>query len=326
MNLMATDNWHRANYIYLITAVAKVHQALKHQVSRKQNKPTEAVPDGELALKTAAAALPAPSVLEQLCTTFGLSPFERDLLLLCVGMELDPSLVSLCAEAQGNAQLAYPTFSLALAALPSPHLNAFKPLSPLRHWQLIEVGMGMALTQSPLRIDECILYYLAGEEYEDPRLNRLIKPLPPETDRLPLPPSHQALAKELATTWNGSTHSPTLPLIQLCGTEIASKQAIAATACATIGLNLQILSVRHLPADSDSLNHLIIRWQRQAILTNSALLIECDSLNSTDTARVNTITEFIENTNTPLIITTVERHSFLQRPLITFDVPSFGCS
>ena len=68
--------------------------------------------------------MPAPPALETLCRRSGLSPFERDVLLLCAGVELDSRFAPLCAAAQGDPARPYPTFSLALAALPEPHWSA----------------------------------------------------------------------------------------------------------------------------------------------------------------------------------------------------------
>src|SRR5262249_41803373 len=133
----------------------------------------------------AAAAMPAPPALETLCATFGLSPFERAVLVLCAGQELDSRFAALCAAAQGDAQRPYPTFSLAPATLPQPHWSALTPAAPLRRWRLIEVGAGSALTLSPLRIDERVLHYLAGVQHLDERLAGLLEPVPPPGDLVP---------------------------------------------------------------------------------------------------------------------------------------------
>ena len=103
-----------------------------------------------------------PSALDRLCVTFGLSDFERNLLLLCAGVELDASFTILCAAACGNAQRTYPTFGLAMTVLEGMHWGAFTPAGSLRRWKLIEVGSGSELMSSPLRIDERILHYLMG--------------------------------------------------------------------------------------------------------------------------------------------------------------------
>src|SRR4051812_34937695 len=75
-----------------------------------------------------------PTALARLVEAFGLSPFERDTLLLCAGMELDAELPALCAAAQADAARPYPTFSLALAALDEAHWSACTAAAPLRHW------------------------------------------------------------------------------------------------------------------------------------------------------------------------------------------------
>ena len=46
------------------------------------------------------------------------------MVLLCAGIELDSTVAPLCAAAQGDPARAYPTFSLALAALPEAHWSA----------------------------------------------------------------------------------------------------------------------------------------------------------------------------------------------------------
>ena len=124
MNVTASIDWQAANWNYLSTALSSVRQAL------------------EQGSRGAPACVPEASfALEQLCSKFGLTDFVRDLLLLCAGMELDPSFASLCANAQGDTPLSYPTFSLAMSALSQAHWSAIAPHSPLRRWRLIEVGV-----------------------------------------------------------------------------------------------------------------------------------------------------------------------------------------
>src|SRR5262249_15736222 len=147
--------------------------------------------DIQQGLAELASHMPAPSALTVLCETFDLSPFERDMLLLCAGVEFDGGFAALCAEAQhhfwdeqhrttrgqeGSASrsstgqgMSSPTFALALSVLDGAHWNALTPVGPLRRWRLIEVGHGSVLTLSPLRIDEGILHYLAGTPYLDER-------------------------------------------------------------------------------------------------------------------------------------------------------------
>src|SRR5689334_19334591 len=97
-----------------------------------------------------------PPALVVLSRLFNLSPFERDLLLLCAGMELDTNVASLCARAQGDSYRAYPTFALALSLFDEPAWDVLSPERPLRRWRLIEINQPghTPLTVSPLRADE----------------------------------------------------------------------------------------------------------------------------------------------------------------------------
>ena len=106
--------------------------------------------------------------LDRLCRVFGLSAFERDVLLLCTGVELDSAFAEIVGE---------PTFGLALAKLPDAHWSALSPGGPLRHWRLIDLQGGNRIVQARLRIDERVLHYLLGIQELDARLAGLVAPV-----------------------------------------------------------------------------------------------------------------------------------------------------
>jgi hypothetical protein len=274
MNADDANNWAEANQRYLMARVAMVREALRRHVARAQDDPPPPEIDVEKNLREAAEAMPAPAALDTLCAAFGLSPFERDVLLLCAGMELDSTFPSLCAAAQGQQQRALPTFSLALAALPEAHWSALTPVAPLRHWRLIEVGVGEALTASPLRIDERALHYLAGLSYLDERLQGLLDLQPPPED---LPSSQRALAERIAGIWAQSGPGG-LPVIHLGGDDGAGKRAVAALACAELGMQLRTLRAADAPLNATEREALSRLWEREATLNRSALLVECDDV------------------------------------------------
>jgi hypothetical protein len=317
MNTTTTTNWHEANQRYLMAALGVVREAIERQINPEQNALEGKALSVQAALQAAAAAMPAPSRLEQLCTIFGLSAFERDLLLLGAGMELDSSFPALCAIAQGDAQRTYPTFSLALGTLPSPQWKAITPKAPLRRWRLLEVGSGSALNLSPLRIDERVLHYLTGLQYLDEQLVGVVESLSATAQ---LVPSHQAIADRIAATWSQAMNQSALPIVQLCGDEIASKRAIAAAACEQVGLNLNIMFAQSLPPNPPDLYHLMQMWEREAVLSNRALLLDCDELDTGDLAREKAIARLIEGISRPMLITSYERRRSRLRPLLTIDV------
>ncbi|MBD2511013.1 ATP-binding protein [Nostoc muscorum FACHB-395] len=318
MNATTNHNWDEANYRYLSAALAVVRGILENHTAKEQNESVEKNQENlQQALQEAAAAMPAPSALERVCKIFSLSSFERDLLLLCAGMELNGDFAKLCAITHGDLQRAYPTLSLGLSALPNVHWDAIAPNAPLRHWRLIQIGDGHALTLSPVRIDERILHYLTGIQYLDERLAGIIEPLPEVSD---LVPSHQDLAERVAAVWSQADKINSLPIVQLSSSETTSKRSIAAAICQLQGLSLWVMPAQLIPLVPSELDNLIRLWTRETILSKCALLIDCNELDNNDMARLNAIARFIERTKGFLIVTSRERIGLGQRLVVNFDV------
>jgi ATPase family associated with various cellular activities (AAA) len=309
---MNAVNWHEANQNYLNASLTIIRSAIEHYTN--SDKEQENI---QQQLQEATAAMPSPSALERICRMFGLSPFERDILLLCAGIEFSGEFAKLCAIAQGDPQRLYPTLSLALAALPNPHWDAIAPNAPLRRWQLIKIGEGTALTLSPLKIDERILHYLAGTQYLDERLMGIIEPLQHRSD---LVNSQQVLAERVVAVLSQTSKTHSLPLIQLCGIENVSNRAIAATVCKKLGLNLFVMAFQAVPIIPAELENLIRLWNRETILSGSALLLNCDEIDMNDPARMNAIAHLIERINGVLIISSREGIRIGQRFAVRFDV------
>jgi hypothetical protein len=264
-----------------------------------------------------------PPALVSLVAAFRLSPFERDVLLLCAGIELDAGFAAACGRAQGDGQRTHPTFSLALAALPGAHWSALTPAGPLRRWRLIEAGGTGALTLQPLRIDERILHYLTGVDQPDERLAGIVAPLPP-TPFDDLVPSHRALADQIASAWlwAARTSPGPLPALQLCGADGLGKRAIARAASAALGYEISVAAADALPTGPAEMESLLRLWEREAVLGRRALLLDADDLpaDPSDAARAGAVTRLIERAPGPLIVVSRERRAPRQRPLMTYDV------
>jgi ATPase family associated with various cellular activities (AAA)/Winged helix domain, variant len=222
----------------------------------------------ERELESAAATMPATAALEALVEGFGLSPFERDVVLLCAGVELDASFAAACVAAHGDPRRTQPTFGLALAAIPHAHWSALAPDGPLRRWRLVEVSTAHALATSPLQIDERVLHYLAGVPSLDERLRGLVETIPPG----PLPASHASLSERTATLWSRGRPLP----VQLCGGDRAGRRAIAAAASAELRLGLLAIRAADLPTVPAEREALARIWEREAVLSGAGLLVECD--------------------------------------------------
>ena len=211
MNGENINNWAEANQRYLTAQLAVVREALQRHAARGAESLGSSTFESEQALSEAANVMPAPPALDHLCAAFNLSPFERDVLLLCAGMELDGAFAASCAAAQGDPHRPYPTFSLALAALPDAHWNALTPPAPLRRWRLLEIAnIGESLLHGQLRIDERVLHYLAGISYLDQRLEGLVKPF---TARRELPLSQLQTAERIAVLWSRRKDSHEWPIV-----------------------------------------------------------------------------------------------------------------
>jgi hypothetical protein len=303
--------WQQANQRYLTARLAAVRLSLEGY--RDSSLAEAAAPDAAEPVMDHAS----PAALDELCRLFRLSPFERDVLLLCAGIELDSDFAGLCASAHGDPHRNYPTFSLALAALPDPFWAALSPEAPLRRWRLIEVEPGRTLAYSPLRIDERILHYLAGLFYLDRRLAGLVQPL---KARYQLPPSHQKIGREFAATYVQGRSSGSLPVLQLTGDETESKQAIAAAAVELLGLSLYRLPAAAIPSEPDEFEEFLRLWEREARLGQQVLYLDADDVDPSDTVRYFLIGRWIETNPMSLILAGRERRKPAQHAVIYFEV------
>ena len=316
MSSPQTLDWPEANQRYLMAAVSLVRAALERHARKATDDANNSERDqaAEENLQEAANALPAPSALETLCAAFRLSPFERDVLLLCAGVELDSTFAASCAAAQGDARKIYPTFSLALAALPGAHWSALAPSASLRRWRLIELTNNEGLVAAPLRIDERVLHFLTGINQLDDRLQALVEPVGAPAD---LPPSQLEVAQRIAQlVANNENQIP--PVIQLCGPDGIGRSAVAALASREFGLRLHALRGADIPTSAAERETLARLWEREALLGRSALLVEADEMDAAGESR--TLLAFLENVNAIVFVSRREPLRPWRRPIVRFDV------
>jgi len=312
-------DWLEANQRYTKAALGVLHEKLAAFAARQSGTPQQ--DDGaeraRRALNEASSAMPEAARFEKLCSTFGLSDFEADILLLCAGMEFDGSFALLCAAAQGDPRRNFPTFSLALTAFGGAHWSALSPSAPLRYWRLIELAPGELLTTAALRIDERILHYLAGVRSIDERMRGLTDAVAPPRS---LADSQRGIAQQVVNAWSRADDQALMPVIQLCGDEAVGKRAIAATACGAVGLNLRVISSAAIPRNHADRDFLVRLLERESALENDGLLLECDDGDTLDAAGTTAVQRFLETLRSPLIVSTRNRKHSLARLLLSFDV------
>ena len=149
--------WLAANQSHLAFVLATLRARIERRLQSAGATPRIAEPT----LHSVASDSMPSSALSLLCAKFGLSSFERDLILLCAGLELDSGFAALLL----GAGLPRVTFGTALSLLDDGHWSALLPTSALRCQGLIELDPHDSLTQAPLRLSERILHYLCGLEY-----------------------------------------------------------------------------------------------------------------------------------------------------------------
>ena len=318
----AAQTWREANRRYLAAALARVRGYLERRGPDAADAgPGPGPPDPETAaraLAEAAQAMSMPPAIEAMAARFGLSPFERDVLLLCAGVEMDAGFAASCAAAQADPAATHPTLALALAVLPGAQWSALLPAAPLRHFQLVEIGAGNSLTGSPLRIDERVLHHIAGEPYLDERLDALVEPvrLPPAA----LVPSQRAVASRIVAAFTRTSSWGSAPIVQLAGPDRDGKRAVAAAACAEIGASLYALPAQ-LAGGAGLDEHTLARLlSREAVLGGFALVVDCDDLDGSDIARAALVSRLLGRIAAPLLVTTRERSRVARRPAVILDV------
>jgi hypothetical protein len=281
------------------------------------------IADAARAVEAAAATDPPPALLI-LGQRFGLSPFEREVLLLCAAMELDTRTAGLCALAQDNPNRPYPTFALALALFEDRTWDVLSPERPLRYWRLIEINQPGAqpLTTSPLRADERIVNYIKGLNYLDDRLTPLLIPFDVTgIAEQVLPPSQQAAVQAICFQLERAAGPG--QVVQLVGPDTLSKQLVAGHAAAALGRQVVRLPAESLPARPDELETLARLWERESILLPIALYLDAhDELAASPAAdgQAPSLHRFLARCTGLVFLDTREVRPGLGRYSLPFDV------
>jgi hypothetical protein len=318
MSSTRARDWVAENQAFLVASLARVRGALERHLAgtpARTGQAGEASPvvPHDPPEPAGPDVLSSPPALELLVERFGLSAFERDLLLMCAGVELDSAFAALCREAGGDAG---PTFSLALAALPGAHWSAITPSGPLRFWRMIEVRPSEVLVTAPLRIDERILHELAGVAYTDERLQWITRP---HSVQHQLSAPHRAIAGRMAALWaSAAANDEPWPPLQLVGEEDAGLADVAAEASRQRGLGLRVIRAHDVPGPAADRQLLARIWEREATLAGSALMVVADDADHVDSQRA--VAALVERTRVALIVAGREPLRQTGRTLPRFDV------
>ncbi|MDH3657582.1 MAG: ATP-binding protein [Nitrosopumilus sp.] len=266
------NNWVEENQSYLSNQINYVKKLIKANILPKKNTlSNDEKSRPPLWNKDIDSSSPS---LEFLSHLFGLSVFEKYVLVLCAGNELDSELKQLCIK--NNSHNPYPNFELALSILPGAHWSALTPESPLRRLNLIslENTPNTTITTSQIRIDERILHYLTGINYLDPRLRGFVTPIKIEKHLIK---SNHQLVKNIVDSFR---HNKKLSVIQLLGSDTINKKIVGYDACEKLGLRMWKLLPQSIPGKVDEMESFMRLWNRDSALLGACLYIQADDLDS----------------------------------------------
>lgn len=305
--MTAVPAWDRvaADQAYLTAALVELRGILERWRLDRENSNAGGTPPERLPIDPGAA-------LERVTERFALSSFERDVLLLCAGVELDAGFRRAARAVAGGD----PTFGFALAALPDAHWSAITPTGPLRYWRLLDPGPSDMLTAAPLRIDERLLHYLAGVSHLDARLHGIIRPHRPAGE---LPAAHAELANRVAALWaSASARGDPWPAVQLVGEEDAGGSDIAAACCRAHGIALCEMQAGDLPQASAERAVFDRLWAREAALSECGLLILTSATDSPEVLRA--VASFAARARSAVLVSCREPLHAPGAPVARFDV------
>jgi predicted nucleic acid-binding protein len=209
--------------------------------------------------------------IDELGATFGLDRFERDLLLLCAGVEMDSALARHCQQLTGNQR--YPvTFGLALGTLPEAHWSALAPSSPLRRFRLIDMDGGHGFAAAPLHINERILHYLAGLNAIDTRLQSVLREA---SDPALMARSHLEISEYLIQAHTDRRMHESN--VYLFGDDASGHEGIAAFTARHLGRALFVLRAEDIPSTGAELDEFVAVWTRETLLLPAWLLLQYGS-------------------------------------------------
>ncbi|HLY02204.1 MAG TPA: ATP-binding protein [Candidatus Cybelea sp.] len=315
---MTAEQWERANAQFLTDALAWLRERLEGYIkamhggrmpeapatgsSSEKASPPSKTRTARAKKTSAQAAAPKsssdhvpidakmspPPGLGILGQRFALTPFELDVLLLCVGFELDTRIAGLCARAHDDPSRAYPTFALALTLFDDASWDVTSLERPLRRWQFVEVERRttLPLALSPLRSDARTVDFVKGFNRLDERLATLMVPIGGPADAA-LPASQGGVVDRIVLAL-GDEKPREATTIQLVGPDADAKVQIARASSERLGRDVWMVKAPWLPSVAADVDEIARLWQREALLSMALLALDAEDVSDdreTDAAR-----------------------------------------
>jgi hypothetical protein len=260
-----------------------------------------------------AAAIDPRSALALLVATFGLSDFERDVLLLAAGCEVDADFAAAVARCHGEVAQRLPNVALALGKLAAASFDAFAPDRSLRRCALIELMPAHSFTGAAYRVPERVLHALLGIDTIEETLRAYVLPL--SSDGL-LAPAHEEIATKLAEAW--SAQGARWPVLLLTGADGEAKHGIAARIARAAGLRAWTMSASLIPDGPADRDILAKTWERECALGGAVLVLSLDD--DLDPLRRRLTVSWLERLRAAVILCARESLPLGNRPVRSAEV------
>jgi len=311
MQNSTVGNWLQLNQTYLKLCLQRLRllmQAEQHQdeASDNRQKRLESV---QTQLQDMRGQMSPSPAIESLCDSFALTDFERDVLLLGTGVELEAAFAKEVALFNGNDSCA--NFALALSVLADPHWSALTATAPLRRWRLINMQNHGGFITSPYKVDERVLHYLAGINELDARIAPYLQLLTP-----PSPEISQQYAAAIENFSQNLANEQFNHLVQLSSDNESFNRFTVSLACQSLGM----CCFRLLPGlpvgDPVEIEAFARLWERESVLSHACLLVELD-----DSFNRSQIEILLNHFNGPVILSSTRRLSAVNRKIVVLEPP-----
>ena len=209
-------------------------------------------------------------MLSNLCRAFGLSYFERQLLLLCIAVELDAEVPGLYMKL-----VQHPAASMALALmLFEGHCAVLAAEAPLRFFQLIDVKQdNHCFIRRTITISDWTLFYLTGKPILDASLSDSLYPVKLNE---PVLPTREKVAETLNQLKQAVHNTPVV--VQLLSQIADDARQIVAIIGQQQGKEVYEFNLHQLPMRSDEQKTIRQRIERELIARQCLLLIDCQRM------------------------------------------------
>ena len=258
-----------------------------------------------------------PLHLSLLASQFDLTPYEKQVLLVCLAPEIDRKYEKLYAYLQDDVTRQKPSVALILDLLCQslPQQISFRGLfnssSSLIRFNLvimtdISADRPVPLLKRLLKLDDRITDYILGRQSLDSRLESCVKFISPQTkwEDVHISDEIKNQTRKFACSYFETEATKTKQSVResiVCihGPKGAGKRALAEAVCFELNIPMLVCNVDKLLNISGSYEELFALLGRETLLQQSALCLEnFDSLLIEEDKNLNQISELIEAVQT----------------------------